>query len=137
MSDGDAPGRDVFGADAWDEAAAEDFVDPDALFDALADPTRRRVAQHLDDAGDATIEELADVVVGWRLPRERVIETAERERVATALHHSHLPKLADAGLLWYDGDGGEVERADAPAAVWSVVRAANEYANHAAAGDGE
>jgi DNA-binding transcriptional ArsR family regulator len=136
MPEGDEPSREDFSADAWDEAAAEDFVDPDVLFDALADPTRRRVAQHLDGAGDATIEELADVVVGWRLSRERVIEAAERERVLTALHHSHLPKLADAGLLRYDSDG-RMARAETAAPVWDVVRVACEYANHAAAGAGE
>lgn len=71
---------------------------------AMASTRRQHVAGALADAGDG-IERLDDVVdaVG-----ERFDDTDEDE-LRAALHHVHLPKLDDAGLVDYDPDGHVVE----------------------------
>ncbi|MFC7213776.1 hypothetical protein ACFQO4_06740 [Saliphagus sp. GCM10025334] len=62
-------------------------------------------------AHTAPLEQLADAVAvheGGRSP-DRL------ERVATALHHAHLPKLADANVVTYDREISRVERLPAAA----------------------
>lgn len=68
----------------------------DELFEVLADGHRRRLLEYLEDAEDdvAALPELVDHVAD---------ESADdRERVAVTLHHSHLPKLAEADIVEYD-----------------------------------
>ena len=64
--------------------------DPDAVFAALSDPTRRAVMQWLADRGDSTLGEIAQ-----DLP-------VTRQAVA-----KHLALLEDAGLV---ASGGETRR---------------------------
>lgn len=62
----------------------------------LGNPQRRSVLQELASlAGDeVSFETLADRVA------QR--EPLDRDRVASDLHHIHLPKLADLGVITYD-----------------------------------
>lgn len=72
-------------------------------------PHRAIVAAVRDADGSLHVEELAD-----RLVRRDAIlvETAEYEdefdRATLELHHDHLPKLADAGLVEYDSEANVV-----------------------------
>lgn len=74
-----------------------------ALFSALANEHRRAVLSslHRVDADGMAVPELVDEVA-------QLIHDVEgpsdehRHRTATLLHHIHLPKLEDAGLLVYD-----------------------------------
>lgn len=53
----------------------------------VGSPQRRRILRYLDDnGGDATFEEIVDVLDG-----------PEPTMTAVRLHHVHLPKLAAAG----------------------------------------
>lgn len=75
----------------------------DALFEALADERRRYVLAYLD-AGEEDVATVPDLV-------DHVADEAsvdDRERVSVALHHAHLPKLADAGLVEFDARDGFV-----------------------------
>lgn len=99
----------------------------DALLDALADRRRRRVLRYLAVTDDATAEELAAVLVGWRLEPGLVLGQNERERVHRSLRHVHLPKLDQAGLVAYDRDADSVSLASLPEAAWDVVTAVTEY----------
>ena len=36
-------------------------------------------------------------------------DETDTERVAISLHHQHLPKMADVGLLQYDADSHRIE----------------------------
>ncbi len=71
----------------------------DDLFEVLADSHRRRVLAYLADTDDDVaafselIEHVADDSAG---------ESTDNERLAVSLHHTHLPKLADAGVVEYD-----------------------------------
>jgi DNA-binding transcriptional ArsR family regulator len=76
----------------------------DALFEVLADAKRRHVLAYLDECdGDvATVTEVRDALA------DDDASTDERERIATRLHHAHLPKLAAAGLVEFDDRGGTI-----------------------------
>ncbi|EJN58736.1 hypothetical protein HSB1_32140 [Halogranum salarium B-1] len=64
--------------------------------DVLGDPRRRRVLRELAD--------LPTEQVDFETLADRVAQTAptDRERLASDLHHIHLPKLADLGVITYD-----------------------------------
>lgn len=70
----------------------------DVAFDILADSQRRAVLTYLlQFERRADLEELADHVI------DTDATDTDGHRGAT-LHHLHLPKLADAGLITYDGE---------------------------------
>lgn len=79
----------------------------DRVFSSLAAQRRRLVLDYLLDAeaGRASFDELVDHVVeaDTRSP------SPDREAIATSLHHTHLPKLADGGLIHYDSERGSIE----------------------------
>lgn len=80
----------------------------DELFSLLADPQRRIVIERLDrTSSDVTIEVLADHVVA-ELNDGTLEAAAERRRALFALHHNHLPRLDDHGILEYDPAAGIV-----------------------------
>jgi DNA-binding transcriptional ArsR family regulator len=72
------------------------------LFGLLAN-RRRRVTLSVLEEGQTSVEALATSIAADELdkPRSRVTDE-DRTRVEVALHHVHLPKLQDAGLLTYD-----------------------------------
>lgn len=90
----------------------------DAAIEALADGERRRVLSSLSEAdGRVPIERLAaDVRSDTDGP-----SPGREGRGAVRLHHLHLPKLADAGLVEYDPGEGTAEVADAG---WAIELAA-------------
>jgi len=69
----------------------------DDVFDLLSNDCRRRVCLFLrrSEVEVATLSDLVDV-----LASEATAE--ERDRLAINLHHRHLPKLDDAGIVDYD-----------------------------------
>lgn len=79
----------------------------DRLLDTLANPRRRRVVRRLSER-DAPIafERLVEDVAAEE--RDRVDED-DCDGVRIALHHSHLPKLADAGVIVVNHDAETVE----------------------------
>ena len=87
----------------------------DCAFDLLGDATRRRTLSVLRGAdGAMALDDLAAAVVA----DDRDVTPAEVsrnrcERVAASLHHSHLPKLDDAGVVAYDPAGNRVEETPA------------------------
>lgn len=83
---------------------------PVLAFDLLADPRRLSVLQHLSRTADAvSLGELAE-----RITSLEGTPTADGyARVLTALHHHHLPKLSEAGVVRYDVQSETVELLDA------------------------
>lgn len=66
-----------------------------------------------EEAGPVALEDLAAAVA--RRERRRADDEAV-ERVATTLHHVHLPKMDDFGVIDYDPD----ERLVAPASLSDI-----------------
>ncbi|MFC7079662.1 DUF7344 domain-containing protein [Halorussus caseinilyticus] len=67
----------------------------DEIFETLAAERRRNALYVLYRRAEGiTLSELAEEIAG--------AEDADAERVATSLHHVHLPKLADVGVADYD-----------------------------------
>ncbi|MFC4551174.1 MULTISPECIES: DUF7344 domain-containing protein [Halorussus] len=89
---------------------AEEAASLDVLFEALADSRRRHVLSILlDRPTPLDVETLARAVAA----REAVATAADPpddvvRRVQVSLHHVHLPKLADTGVVEYDYERGAV-----------------------------
>ncbi len=87
----------------------------DAVFECLRHPRRRFILSYLREHEMATVEELARQVAAWEagVPPDEVAEP-HRERVTTALVHTHLPKLADEVFIEYDRRSNDVRFTDPP-----------------------
>lgn len=74
----------------------------------LESPRKRRLLAHLVDRPDVpiSVDELVDAVADGE--RSAPGPETHRRRVAIALHHVHLPKVADAGVIEYDPVAGTV-----------------------------
>lgn len=76
----------------------------------IADRRRRKLIDHLRNNGNgqATIDDIVD-----RLDREKLAPRTgrppDRETLATELHHIHLPKLDDFGVVDYDCERGMIQ----------------------------
>ena len=71
----------------------------DTVFELLGDRERRSVVAHLLEGNGqtATVPELAD-----QCQQEAEGSTSTTDPVVMRLHHTHLPKLEDAGVVEYD-----------------------------------
>ncbi|WP_436928752.1 DUF7344 domain-containing protein [Halosimplex halobium] len=78
------------------------------VLDALADATRRAVlAELVDSDATATVEELVAALADHPAAAGPDA-TADRTDLRTALHHVHLPTLAEAGGVTFDPETGLV-----------------------------
>ncbi|WP_128477699.1 DUF7344 domain-containing protein [Halorussus pelagicus] len=80
----------------------------DATLELLANHDRRAIISYLRDASrrTATADELADHLVERRA--ERTGERPGRSHVLSTLHHIHIPKMVDAGVVDYDARTQEI-----------------------------
>ena len=97
---------------------------PAGLYRALAVPERRRALNYLLDRSGVPTDELADVLVGWRAAEEGAVGAGERARILEGLRETHLPMLAEVGLVEYDTDTGTVELQSLTGSVREVIRSA-------------
>lgn len=90
----------------------------------LAEDCRRRIVAALDDAeGALAVRPLAEILAA----AERSDGPTTDDPVwslAVALHHVHLPRLADVGVIEYDPDARAAELAWLPDAYRTVLAAA-------------
>lgn len=79
-------------------------VSVDDIFDALADRRRRRLLRCLlDHDGALNLQAAAgELACADRDAPARDLSDDEIERVYASLHHVHVPRLEDAGLLAHD-----------------------------------
>jgi hypothetical protein len=100
------------------EASTSDppeFTAVDAYLSVLNHPLRRQVVECLKgtEGGQASVEELVASIDGE--PGTQ----ADDERVDVQLHHVHLPKLAQSGVVEFDPRRGLVEyQANADLEYW-------------------
>lgn len=83
----------------------------DSLFEILANRQRRHVLGYLVDTDDgvATFPDIIDHVVA------ELGDSADEERTAINLHHTHLPKLEDENAVEYDERSETVRYRGSPA----------------------
>ena len=81
----------------------------DACLRLVADRHRRRVIHHLrhEANGTTTIDDLVDQLHSRR-PDSKNGPPQDRETLAMHLRHTHLPKLADHGVVEFDHRSGAV-----------------------------
>ena len=79
----------------------------DEVFTALSNARRRNVIRYLKTNGaEARVRDIAEQLAAWENDPE--VTYKQRKRVYTALHQSHLPKLAASGFIDYESDRGLV-----------------------------
>ena len=80
----------------------------DDVFELLSYRRRRLALYHLVDAENLVdFDELVSQVVDWETGTLTPPRDHERT-VSTALHHRHLPRLAEAGVIAYDADADDI-----------------------------
>lgn len=90
--------------------AAQNTTALTETFDLLADPHRRYVLYYLTKESEVVdLETLAAAIANWDGGPTATGRSDNREAIATGLYHTHLPKLADAGLITFDADTGSIE----------------------------
>lgn len=117
----------TFGSAAFSIEEGHEVPTPNGLFDALSVRLRRQTLYYLLEEPETTIDELADVLAGWRATESGPVGPTERERIALELRHVHLPRLDGATLVEYDSVGGNVRLCDVPEQVREFVQFANGY----------
>lgn len=77
----------------------------DEIFSVLSHSHRRFILQYLHSADTPiSIDELAAELVAWKNPLSAADQLSDGRAtlVKISLMHSHLPKMAEAGLIRYD-----------------------------------
>ena len=90
--------------DIYPLPTSEMEIPTDVVFKLLAHPQRRFVIHYLLHAGTAVlVSELVEQVAAWtaNCPVDRLSDD-DRKQAAIPLQHTHLSKLADAGIIHYD-----------------------------------
>ena len=84
----------------------------DDLFHLLQNERRRRVLKYLSDTdGAVEMRDIAEQIAAWEYETTvQQLSSQERQRVYIALYQTHLPKLAEAGVITYDQSRGIVEQ---------------------------
>lgn len=86
-----------------------DTLSQNRVFDLLSNARRRFVLHYLSQhEGPVELRELADEVARWETGSE-TLSRKERKRVYVSLYQTHIPRLADAGVIDYDSETGEVQ----------------------------
>jgi len=88
----------------------------DRLFTVLSAAPRRRIVTALLDDRSRDVDGLVVAV-----------DPEERSRTMVSLHHVHLPRLDDAGVVEWDPDAGTVSRGPAFETILSVVELLDDH----------
>ncbi|WP_332099093.1 DUF7344 domain-containing protein [Halalkalicoccus salilacus] len=82
--------------------------------DSLAYPRRRHVLDRLlAHGGRMELSELADEIAAVEHTATDEVPNGQAKLVRLDLHHSHVPKLVNAGVLEYESESGLIELDDA------------------------
>jgi hypothetical protein len=123
--------------------SSERTLSQDTIFDILSNPRRRYVLYHLRQEGEPVqLTTLAEHVAAWENETDVAsLNDQQRKRVYVSLYQTHVPKLADAGIIEYDKEEGVVGLADDAGAIDDYLSQPDDefgwqfvYAAEAAAG---
>lgn len=98
--------------------AAED-LSQDEVFDVLSSARRRFALSYLWRVGGSSeLSTLADETAAWEngTPVSE-LTSQQRKRLYVSLYQTHVPKMADLGIVDYDADTGAVRISDGAAEV--------------------
>ena len=100
-------------AEAEAEPGAEALSEA-TVFEVLSSPRRRYLLYYLRTVGGtAELNECARQIAAWENEIDiESVERQQRKRVYVSLYQSHVPRLAEAGVVAYDADAGVVALAD-------------------------
>lgn len=90
-------------------------ISQDVMLSALANDRRRAVFQVLTTTDDLPIgfDALSDAVADLVCENDTTSPTAkQKQNVRAELHHVHLPKLDEHGLLTYEADEMQITTGD-------------------------
>ncbi len=89
-------------------------ISRDTAFEILTNPRRRYALSYLRSKSErVSIGELAEAVAAWEQDTSvELVSSKERKSVYTSLYQTHLPKMADAGVIVYDRQRGQVQLSD-------------------------
>ena len=90
--------------------AMESQLSQDTVFDILSNSRRRYVLYYLrQESEPIQLVDLAEHVAAWENETDvESLREQERKRVYVSLYQTHIPKLADTGLVKYDKEAGTV-----------------------------
>lgn len=87
------------------ERVPEAVLELDPVFAALGHPRRRYLCYTLLEDTQWTLEELARKVAAWETDvPEHAVTPSQQDRAYVSLHHAHVPKLVDEGVISFDED---------------------------------
>lgn len=112
-----------------DNSPERETLSEDLIFDVLKN-RRRRYTLHYLKQQDRPVElsELAEQVAAWE--NNTTVEglsANERKSVYTSLYQTHLPKLADAGIVDYNQNRGVVELSENASQLEGYLRPQDEF----------
>lgn len=101
----------IVGDGGMSDSASESDLPLDVVYRILSNERRRTVIAKLHRGeGQLSIGELAEHVAAVENDKPlSSVGTDERKRAYVSLYQSHLPKMADAGVIDYDRDRGVLE----------------------------
>lgn len=103
----------------------QDALTRDLIFDILSSPRRRYVLFYLRQQGrPVDLKELSSQVAAWENDIDpEDLTSQQRKRVYVSLYQTHIPKLADAGVVDYDQETGTVQLTERASSVDEYLRA--------------
>ena len=87
-----------------DADVADSALDRDTRFDILSHQHRRTILTLLAETPTLTRDELTTQLADAVTDTASQSTLEHRRQLRIALHHNHLPRLTDAGLIEYEGD---------------------------------
>jgi hypothetical protein len=98
------------GVDGTGDEQRTERISKSHLFELLSADRRQEVLRYLDaNGGGATLGELAEHIASLECDCEVTdLSSQQRKRVYVGLYQCHLPKMAEAGVIDYDQDRGDV-----------------------------
>lgn len=93
---------------------SDDDPSLDRIHDILANPARRALLKLLRETDPLTMEAAAD----------HLAETHQNDldQIKIVLYHRHLPKMADAQVIDYDPEAGQIWPTDATKTAYDLLK---------------
>lgn len=90
--------------------ASLDTTELNETFDLLTHPHRRYTLHYLStESEEVSIATLASEIAEWGEAKRATNQNNDPEGIEIALRHTHLPKIADAGIITYGPDKDSIK----------------------------